>query len=84
MEIEPKLIDPLGKSRAREGETFVGNFPTETISEYQRPRERYVNEEVERMRNSGRYESVRTAEAYENGEKILGMRAIFATPKSNS
>lgn len=83
MEKEPKPIDPFGLSRLKSGEQFIGNFPTETISDYRKRGEIHVNEEVERMRESGKWESVRTHEAYDkDGEKILGMRAIFAKPKA--
>ena len=83
MEKESRLVDPYGQSRAREGEIFVGNFPTEVVQELRKKGEKYVNEEVKRMENSGWWEGIRIHQAYnESGEIIIGQRAIFATPKS--
>jgi len=82
MEKGPKQVDSYGASRAGAGESYVDNFPTETIPQYRKSGEIYVNEEVERMRNSGEWEKVRTDVALdEKGNIILGERAIFATPK---
>ena len=83
MEKESRPVDPYGQSRTREGEILVGNFPIEVVQELRKKGEKYVNEEVQRMKNSGEWEGVRTDQAYnESGEIIIGQRAIFATPKS--
>lgn len=66
----------------KHSEIFIGNFPIEPISELRKKGERYVNEEVQRIEELGKYEGVRTDVAYdENREIIIGERAIFATPK---
>lgn len=83
MEKESRPVDPYGQSRAREGEIFVGNFPTEVVQGLRKKGEKYVNEEAQRMENSGWWKGIRTDQAHnENGEIIIGQRAIFATPKS--
>lgn len=82
MERAPKNIVEIGQSRARVNETFIGNFPIEVSHPYRRRGEIYVNEEVERMRKSGLWESVRTDVTLdENEETIMGQRTIYATPK---
>lgn len=84
MEKEPKrMMDPFGISRTKEGEEYKGNFPTEVTSDLGVKGVRYANEEVGRMEQSGKYESVRTNRAYDSeGNLIIGMRAIFVIPKS--
>jgi len=82
MERAPKTIVEIGQSRARVNEIFIGNFPIEVMLGHRKRGEKYVNEEVEQLRNSGFWENVRTDVALdENEEIIIGEWAIFAIQK---
>jgi len=82
MEKAPKNIVEIGQSRAEVNEIFIDNFPIEESQPYRRRGKKYVNEQVEQLRNSGFWENVRTDVALdENEETIIGERAIYVTSK---
>lgn len=77
--------DRFGLSRLEPGEKFLGNFPIERYLPQGRLDTSGVNFIAQEKLNSGDYQSVRMDQALdENGNVIIGERAIFANPKENT
>lgn len=83
MTIEAK--DRSGLSRLGPREKFEGNHPIEKAMPYGEIDQSGVNFIAQMMRQSGKYEYVRTDQALDkNGKVIFGERAIIVLPRKKS